>query len=205
MLFTTSTTSETQSPESQALKQESSQTLKEEDLQALALSESTESEGDDLEAEIEEQGKQEHEHEHEHEKESEFKVKACDLEKRAGLKKLFGHLDPTRLNKVINLLTELRDLKVKKAQELEKEQALHQAKLLKALSLLKEQGVLLEDFKDFLGSKDFEVTLKNSKYQYLDENGVPRFWSGQGKIPSSLAQIMARDGTTKEDYLRDKD
>lgn len=55
-----------------------------------------------------------------------------------------------------------------------------------------------------MSGDDLEAKLKASKYMYVDVRGITRFWSGQGKLPTQLAELMARDGTTKDDYLREK-
>ena len=127
-----------------------------------------------------------------------------NLERKSTLKRMFGDLPSNRLLKVIKALQEIYDAKVKEQEEQERKASQHQALMLKALDVLQSEGINVDDFKSFISS-DLDSKLKNSKYVYTDLRGITRFWSGQGKTPTQLVEVMQRDGTSKDDYLRKGD
>lgn len=131
-------------------------------------------------------------------------ITAHNADRRAVLKHLYGAYSSARLQKVIKILQELYSNKAQEEAEQERARSVKQASMIQAVTALKGLGINLEEFKNFVVQEDIEAKLKSSKYIFVDVNGITRFWSGQGKIPTALAELMARDGTVKEDYLRDK-
>ncbi len=125
-------------------------------------------------------------------------------DRKSVLKQIFGSLPLFRLQRAIKGLQEILAEKQKEIEDEERRTASRQADMLAILSQMKAKGIELSEFKHFVYADDLDAKLKNSKYMYTDVNGITRFWSGQGKVPTTLAELMARDGTTKEDYLREK-
>lgn len=125
-------------------------------------------------------------------------------DRKSVLKQIFGSLPLFRLQRAIKSLQEILAEKQKEIEDEERRTAARQADMLAILSQMKAKGIELSEFKHFVYADDLDAKLKNSKYMYTDVNGITRFWSGQGKVPSTLVELMARDGTTKEDYLREK-
>lgn len=125
-----------------------------------------------------------------------------NAEHRSTLKKIFGELPVQRLQKVIRILQEMAEAKEKEELENERKKTERQEKMLDAVWMLKQSGISPEDFRTFMEKGNMENAIQNSRYVYTDARGMKRFWSGKGKIPSDLAEIMKRDGTSKEDYLR---
>ena len=125
-----------------------------------------------------------------------------NAERKSTLKKLFGDLPVPRLRKVIRMLEEMAAAREKEDLERERRETERQEKMLNAVWLLRQSGISPDDFRTFIENGNMENAIQNSRYVYTDLKGMKRFWSGKGKIPTDLAEVMERDGTTKEDYLR---
>ena len=72
---------------------------------------------------------------------------------------------------------------------------------------LKASGISLKELEYYI--RELKTTKARAdvapKYRFVDVNGVERFWTGRGRTPRELVELMERDHTTKENYLIAKD
>ena len=88
------------------------------------------------------------------------------------------------LEKLQLVISEKREELLKIQQE-EKER---QERIAKYKNLLKQEGITVDELAEILGA---EVPRKKrearpAKYQYVDENGVTKTWTGQGRTPKAI-------------------
>ncbi len=74
------------------------------------------------------------------------------------------------------------------------------------LDSLDDHNLTVGDLLAMKNSSDKESRPKmKARYRYTDMNGEICVWSGQGKIPTALKEVMQRDGITdKNHYLIDE-
>ena len=85
-----------------------------------------------------------------------------------------------------------------KIQQEEKER---QERIAKYKNLLKQEGITVDELAEILGA---EVPRKKrearpAKYQYVDENGVTKTWTGQGRTPKAI-QTKLDKGQSLSDF-----
>ena len=94
------------------------------------------------------------------------------------------------LEKIETLVSEKR-VEIAKAQE---EENARQERIAKYKELLEKEGISRQELAEILGldvsEKVSGVSKKRSsrpaKYQYVDENGVTKTWTGQGRTPKAI-------------------
>ena len=94
------------------------------------------------------------------------------------------------LEKIETLVSE-KKVELAKAQE---EENARQERIAKYKELLKKEGISRQELAEILGldvsEKVSGVSKKRSarpaKYQYVDENGVTKTWTGQGRTPKAI-------------------
>ena len=94
------------------------------------------------------------------------------------------------LEKIETLVSERR-VELAKAQE---EENARQERIAKYKELLEKEGISRQELAEILGldvsEKVSGVSKKRSarpaKYQYVDENGVTKTWTGQGRTPKAI-------------------
>ena len=94
------------------------------------------------------------------------------------------------LEKIETLVSEKR-VELAKAQE---EENARQERIAKYKELLEKEGISRQELAEILGLNVSEkvsgVSKKRSarpaKYQYVDENGVTKTWTGQGRTPKAI-------------------
>ena len=101
------------------------------------------------------------------------------------------------LEKLQLVISEKREELLKIQQE-EKE---HQERIAKYKDLLKQEGITVDELAEILGA---EVPRKKrearpAKYQYVDENGVTKTWTGQGRTPKAI-QTKLDKGQSLSDF-----
>ncbi|WP_109432457.1 H-NS family nucleoid-associated regulatory protein [Aggregatibacter segnis] len=101
------------------------------------------------------------------------------------------------LEKLQLVISEKREELLKIQQE-EKER---QERIAKYKDLLKKEGITVDELAEILGA---EVPRKKrearpAKYQYVDENGVTKTWTGQGRTPKAI-QIKLDKGQSLSDF-----
>ena len=101
------------------------------------------------------------------------------------------------LEKLQLVISEKREELLKIQQE-EKER---QDRIAKYKDLLKQEGITVDELAEILGA---EVPRKKrearpAKYQYVDENGVTKTWTGQGRTPKAI-QTKLDKGQSLSDF-----
>ena len=101
------------------------------------------------------------------------------------------------LEKLQLVISEKREHLLKIQQE-EKER---QERIAKYKDLLKQEGITVDELAEILGA---EVPRKKrearpAKYQYVDENGVTKTWTGQGRTPKAI-QTKLDKGQSLSDF-----
>ena len=101
------------------------------------------------------------------------------------------------LEKLQLVISEKREELLKIQQE-EKER---QERIAKYKNLLKQEGITVDELAEILGA---EVPRKkrearSAKYQYVDENGVTKTWTGQGRTPKAI-QTKLDKGQSLSDF-----
>ena len=101
------------------------------------------------------------------------------------------------LEKLQLVISEKREELLKIQQE-EKER---QERIAKYKDLLKQEGITVDELAELL---DAEVPRKKrearpAKYQYVDENGVTKTWTGQGRTPKAI-QTKLDKGQSLSDF-----
>ena len=94
------------------------------------------------------------------------------------------------LEKIETLVSE-KNVELAKAQE---EENARQERIAKYKELLEKEGISRQELAEILGldvsEKVSGVSKKRSarpaKYQYVDENGVTKTWTGQGRTPKAI-------------------
>ncbi len=106
---------------------------------------------------------------------------------------------PDDIQIIIDHLTAIKEeIATRLAQENSRDKELKE-KVTAMVNELKESNITIEDFMHYAG-----LTVKKRKmkmrYRYVGMDGITYEWTGQGRTPKQLLQIMQRDGTTKADY-----
>ena len=101
------------------------------------------------------------------------------------------------LEKLQLVISEKREELLKIQQE-EKER---QERIAKYKNLLKQEGITVDELAEILGA---EVPRKKrearpAKYKYVDENGVTKTWTGQGRTPKAI-QTKLDKGQSLSDF-----
>ena len=101
------------------------------------------------------------------------------------------------LEKLQLVISEKREELLKIQQE-EKER---QERIAKYKDLLKQEGITVDELAEILGA---EVPRKKrearpAKYQYVDENGETKTWTGQGRTPKAI-QTKLDKGQSLSDF-----
>ncbi|KAB7671956.1 H-NS family nucleoid-associated regulatory protein [Plesiomonas shigelloides] len=104
------------------------------------------------------------------------------------------------LEKLTVVVEERREeLSTLKAQEEERARKLEQYR-----EMLKEDGIDLNDLLDIVAKEPAKKQSKRAprapKYEYLDENGEVKTWTGQGRTPSVIAKALEK-GESLDTFL----
>lgn len=81
----------------------------------------------------------------------------------------------------------------------------HARKLQKYIDQLREDGIDPNELLNTMGSTKIPGKTKRAtrpaKYQYTDENGELKTWTGQGRTPAVIKRAINDDGKTLDDFL----
>ena len=101
------------------------------------------------------------------------------------------------LEKLQLVISEKREELLKIQQE-EKER---QERIAKYKDLLKQEGITIDELAEILGAKvpRKKREARPAKYQYVDENGVTKTWTGQGRTPKAI-QTKLDKGQSLSDF-----
>ena len=85
--------------------------------------------------------------------------------------------------------------------KIQQEEEARQERIAKYKDLLKKEGITVDELAEILGA---EIPRKKrearpSKYQYVDENGITKTWTGQGRTPKAI-QIKLDKGQSLSDF-----
>ena len=85
--------------------------------------------------------------------------------------------------------------------KIQQEEEARQERIAKYKDLLKQEGITVDELAEILGA---EVPRKKretrpAKYQYVDENGVTKTWTGQGRTPKAI-QTKLDKGQSLSDF-----
>lgn len=85
--------------------------------------------------------------------------------------------------------------------KIQQEEEARQERISKYKDLLKKEGITVDELAEILGA---EIPRKKrearpAKYQYVDENGITKTWTGQGRTPKAI-QIKLDKGQSLSDF-----
>ena len=85
--------------------------------------------------------------------------------------------------------------------KIQQEEEARQERIAKYKDLLKKEGITVDELAEILGA---EIPRKKrearpAKYQYVDENGIIKTWTGQGRTPKAI-QIKLDKGQSLSDF-----
>ena len=85
--------------------------------------------------------------------------------------------------------------------KIQQEEEARQERIAKYKDLLKKEGITVDELAEILGA---EIPRKKrearpAKYQYVDENGITKTWTGQGRTPKAI-QIKLDKGQSLCDF-----
>ena len=85
--------------------------------------------------------------------------------------------------------------------KIQQEEEARQERIAKYKDLLRKEGITVDELAEILGA---EIPRKKrearpAKYQYVDENGITKTWTGQGRTPKAI-QIKLDKGQSLSDF-----
>nr|WP_319554459.1 H-NS family nucleoid-associated regulatory protein [uncultured Vibrio sp.] len=108
-----------------------------------------------------------------------------------------------QLEEAYSKLTTVVEERREEEEVLRAEQAEKEAKLAAIAKQIKEQGIDVNELVSALSSKKVKSKGKRqvraAKYKYVDDNGVEKTWTGQGRTPSVIQKAL--DGGKTLDYF----
>lgn len=109
------------------------------------------------------------------------------------------------LEEILEKLTsvvEERRLEESQAQAKEEERT---RKLEEFRQLLEKQNINLEELIQSMGTgktaRKSKRAQRPAKYEYIDENGESKTWTGQGRTPAVIKQAIDNEGKSLNDFL----
>lgn len=95
------------------------------------------------------------------------------------------------LEKLEGILEKVQLVVAEKKEELlkvQQEENERQERIAKYKELLKQEGITADELAEILGSDVVRKKRESrpAKYQYVDENGVAKTWTGQGRTPKAI-------------------
>ncbi|EGQ8174166.1 TPA: H-NS histone family protein [Vibrio parahaemolyticus] len=108
-----------------------------------------------------------------------------------------------QLEEAHSKLTTIVEERREEEEALRAEQAEKEAKLATIAKQIKEQGIDVNELVSALSSKKVKSNgkrqVRSAKYKYVDDNGVEKTWTGQGRTPSVIQKAL--DGGKTLDYF----
>ncbi|WP_372379316.1 H-NS family nucleoid-associated regulatory protein [Vibrio natriegens] len=108
-----------------------------------------------------------------------------------------------QLEEAHNKLTTIVEERREEEEVLRAEQAEKEAKFAAIAKQIKEQGIDVNELVSALSSKKVKSKGKRqgraAKYKYVDDNGVEKTWTGQGRTPSVIQKALD-GGKTLDDF-----
>ncbi|MFE8147189.1 H-NS family nucleoid-associated regulatory protein [Brenneria goodwinii] len=110
--------------------------------------------------------------------------------------------DLATLEEMLEKLTAIVEERREEVSRNQQEQTERQAKIDALRARLLEDGIdpaeLLGDIKNRPAKA--KRAPRPARYQYTDENGNARTWTGQGRTPAVIREAIEKDGKTLEDF-----
>ena len=125
------------------------------------------------------------------------------LKNNRNLKAFFREATSSEIEGILDKIKDLYDEVKEKEEQQEKARQARLQFLSGVLDSLDSHNFTVEDLAALKNQVNKESRPKMlPRYRYININGAERFWSGQGKIPKELKEVMLRDGITdKNNYL----
>ena len=108
------------------------------------------------------------------------------------------------LEQLEGILEKVQLVVAEKKEELlkvQQEENERQERIAKYKELLKQEGITADELAEILGSDVVRKKRESrpAKYQYVDENGVVKTWTGQGKTPKAI-QVQLDKGKSLSSF-----
>lgn len=125
------------------------------------------------------------------------------------LRAAFKDVDPDALRDIVHKINAIIDEKESALEEERRQLAEKHEKIEKIKATLVDLGLTPEDLVTEETKKNIQLSKRkkrqtNPKYEYIDENGVKKTWTGQGRIPTPMKSAMEKENRKKDDFLIDK-
>ena len=109
---------------------------------------------------------------------------------RAAVRELTLEQAESALEKLQAVIAEKREEEA----EVIKAEAERRERLAKYKELMKQEGITAEDLHEMFGAAPVVARVKRAprpaKYQFIDENGEHKTWTGQGRTPRPIQQAL---------------
>ena len=108
------------------------------------------------------------------------------------------------LEQLESILEKIQLVVSEKKEELlkvQQEENNRQERIAKDKELLKQEGITTDELAEILGSNVVRKKRESrpAKYQYVDENGVTKTWTGQGRTPKAI-QVQLDKGKSLSSF-----
>ena len=108
------------------------------------------------------------------------------------------------LEQLESILEKIQLVVAEKKEELlkaQQEEDDRQERIAKYKELLKQEGITTDELAEILGSNVVRKKRESrpAKYQYVDENGVTKTWTGQGRTPKAI-QVQLDKGKSLSSF-----
>ncbi|ACS97268.1 DNA-binding protein H-NS-like protein [Aggregatibacter aphrophilus NJ8700] len=108
------------------------------------------------------------------------------------------------LEQLESILEKIQLVVSEKKEELlkvQQEENNRQERIAKYKELLKQEGITTDELAEILGSNVVRKKRESrpAKYQYVDENGVTKTWTGQGRTPKAI-QVQLDKGKSLSSF-----
>ena len=108
------------------------------------------------------------------------------------------------LEQLESILEKIQLVVAEKKEELlkaQQEENDRQERIAKYKELLKQEGITTDELAEILGSNVVRKKRESrpAKYQYVDENGVTKTWTGQGRTPKAI-QVQLDKGKSLSSF-----
>ncbi|WP_109059782.1 H-NS family nucleoid-associated regulatory protein [Aggregatibacter aphrophilus] len=108
------------------------------------------------------------------------------------------------LEQLESILEKIQLVVAEKKEELlkaQQEENDRQERIAKYKELLKQEGITTDELAEILGSNVVRKKRESrpAKYQYVDENGVTKTWTGQGRTPKTI-QVQLDKGKSLSSF-----
>ena len=132
-----------------------------------------------------------------------------ELKQLKNLKTLRAVLDNCTEQEVDSIIENLSSVKQEihcREEKAKEEEIRERAVMMEILETLKNSNLTVDKLVSF--SKELSDSKKidgrstpSPKYRYTDLNGIERTWTGRGRVPVQMLEVMEKEGHDKDYYL----